>query len=50
MSDLQHLVKKLKNLKLGGMLDTLEIRLKQSQDEHLGYIEFLEFLLVFLAS
>ena len=42
---LQHLVKKLKNLKLGGMLDTLEIRLKQSQDEHLGYIEFLEFLL-----
>lgn len=45
MSDLQHLVKKLKNLKLGGMLDTLEIRLKQSQDEHLGYIEFLEFLL-----
>ena len=45
MSDLQHLVKKLKNLKMGGMLDTLEIRLKQSQDEHLGYIEFLEFLL-----
>ena len=45
MSDLQHLVKNLKNLKLGGMLDTLEIRLKQSQDERLGYIEFLEFLL-----
>ena len=45
MSDLQHLVKKLKKLKLGGMLDTLEIRLKQSQDERLGYIEFLEFLL-----
>jgi len=45
MSDIQYLVKKLKNLKLGGMLDTLEIRLKQSQDEHLGYIEFLEFLL-----
>jgi len=45
MSNLQHLVKKLKNLKLGGMLDTLEIRLKQSQDDHLGYIEFLEFLL-----
>jgi DNA replication protein DnaC len=45
MSDLQHQVKKLKNLKLGGMLETLEIRLKQCQDEHLGYMEFLEFLL-----
>ncbi len=45
MSDLQHQVKKLKNLKLGGMLETLEIRLKQCQDEHLGYLEFLEFLL-----
>ena len=45
MSDIQHLVSKLKALKLGGMLDTLELRLKQSQQEHLGYIEFLEFLL-----
>ena len=45
MSDIQHLVKKLKNLKMGGMLETLELRLRQCQDEHLGYIEFLEFLL-----
>jgi DNA replication protein DnaC len=27
------------------MLETLEVRLKQCQDGHLGYIEFLEFLL-----
>ena len=45
MSDIQHLVKKLKNLKMGGMQETLELRLRQCQDEHLGYIEFLEFLL-----
>jgi len=45
MSDIQHLVKKLKSLKMGGMLETLEVRLKQCQDGHLGYIEFLEFLL-----
>jgi DNA replication protein DnaC len=45
MSDVQHLVKKLKTLKLGGMLETLDMRLKQCQDGHLGYIEFLELLL-----
>jgi DNA replication protein DnaC len=45
MSDIQHLVKKLKSLKMGGMQETLEVRLKQCQDGHLGYIEFLEFLL-----
>lgn len=45
MSEMQHLVKKLKTLKLGGMLETLEVRLKQCQDAHLGYIEFLELLL-----
>jgi DNA replication protein DnaC len=45
MSDTQHLVKKLKSLKMGGMLETLEMRLKQCQDGHLGYVEFLEFLL-----
>jgi DNA replication protein DnaC len=42
MSDIQHLVKKLKSLKMGGML---EVRLNQCQEGHLGYIEFLEFLL-----
>lgn len=45
MSDTQHLVKKLRSLKMGGMLETLEVRLRQCQDNHLGYVEFLEFLL-----
>jgi DNA replication protein DnaC len=45
MSDVQHLVKKLKSLKMGGMLETLDVRLNQCQEGHLGYIEFLEFLL-----
>jgi DNA replication protein DnaC len=45
VSDIQHLVRKLKSLKMGGMQETLEVRLKQCQDGHLGYIEFLEFLL-----
>lgn len=45
MSDIQHLAKKLRNLKLGGMLETLEVRLKQCQDGNLGYIDFLELLL-----
>lgn len=45
MGNTHHLANKLKALKLGGMLDTLELRLKQAQQEHLGYIEFLEFLL-----
>lgn len=45
MSDTHHLVNKLKALKLGGMQDTLELRLSQAEQERLGYIEFLEFLL-----
>ena len=45
MSNTHHLTNKLKSLKLGGMLDTLELRLKQVQQDNLGYIEFLEFLL-----
>ena len=45
MGDTHHLANKLKALKLGGMQDTLELRLNQAQQEHLGYIEFLEFLL-----
>lgn len=36
---------KLKKLRLGGMLDTLELRLDQAQREGLGYITFLEMLL-----
>ena len=45
MGDSHHLVTKLKALKLGGMQDTLELRLAQAEQEHLGFIEFLEFLL-----
>lgn len=45
MVDTHHLVNKLKALKLGGMQDTLELRLRQAEQEHIGYIEFLEFLL-----
>ena len=45
MGDSHHLVTKLKALKLGGMQDTLELRLRQTEQEHLGFIEFLEFLL-----
>jgi DNA replication protein DnaC len=36
---------RLKRLKLGGMLQTLELRLDQAQKERLGYLEFLELLL-----
>lgn len=35
---------KLKTLRLGGMLDTLELRLKEVQRDKLGYLEFLETL------
>lgn len=35
----------LKTLRLGGMLDTLELRLKEAQRDKLGYLEFLEMLL-----
>lgn len=39
------LERKLKNLHLGGMLDTLNLRLEQAQKEKLGYLIFLEMLL-----
>jgi DNA replication protein DnaC len=35
----------LKALKLGGMQDTLPLRLEQAQQQRLGYAEFLELLL-----
>jgi DNA replication protein DnaC len=40
-----HLESKLKALRLGGMMDTLEVRLAQAQAEQLGYVAFLELLL-----
>jgi DNA replication protein DnaC len=45
MGNTHQLQGKLKALKLGGMLDTLELRLGQAQQAHLGYVEFLEFLM-----
>lgn len=39
------LERKLKQLKLGGMVQTLDVRLKEAQDNHLGYLTFLEVLL-----
>ena len=45
MARVHHLQSKLKALKLGGMLDSLELRLGQAEKDHLGYIEFLELLL-----
>ena len=45
MGDVHHLQGKLKSLKLGGMLDSLDLRLGQAQQSHLGYVEFLELLL-----
>lgn len=40
-----HLQNKLRSLRLGGMLETLNLRLHQAQQGHLGYLEFLELLL-----
>lgn len=36
---------KLRALRLGGLLETLDLRLDQAQQGHLGYLEFLELLL-----
>jgi DNA replication protein DnaC len=41
----QHLVPKLKHLRLSGILDTLEVRSQQALAEHWTYAEFLERLL-----
>jgi DNA replication protein DnaC len=40
-----HLQTNLKKLRLGGMLDTLQIRLEQAQQQPLGHLEFLELML-----
>lgn len=45
MASEHHLVAKLKGLKLSGMLQSLDMRLSQAQQEHLGYVEFLEILM-----
>jgi DNA replication protein DnaC len=45
MASEHHLITKLKGLKLSGMLQTFDMRLSQAQQEHLGYVEFLEILM-----
>jgi DNA replication protein DnaC len=40
-----HLVPALKALKLGGVQETLPLRLEQAEQQRLGYTEFLELLL-----
>jgi DNA replication protein DnaC len=45
MADIHQLENKMRSLKLGGMLDTLDLRLTQSQKDGLGFIQFLELLL-----
>jgi len=40
-----HLIPSLKALKLGGMQESLPLRLDQAQQQRLGYTEFLELLL-----
>jgi len=41
----QQLERKLKALRLGGMMDTLELRVEEAQKGNLGYLGFLEMLL-----
>jgi len=40
-----HLQKQLKSLRLGGVSDTLELRIQQAQKDTLGYLEFFQLLL-----
>ena len=44
MTAFHQLEQKLKTLKLGGMLATMEQRIHQAEDHHLGYLDFLELL------
>jgi DNA replication protein DnaC len=45
MANLHQLQPKLKRLRLGGMLDTLSLRIDQAERGQLGYLQFLELLL-----
>lgn len=44
MSHYQHLVEKLKILHLGGLLDSLDVRLREAQKQQLAYVDFLTLL------
>jgi len=45
MPNIHHLQPKLKRLRLGGMLDSLDTRVHQAEQAHLGYVQFLELML-----
>ena len=45
MAQIQHLQSKFKKLRMSGMIDTLELRLQQAEQQRLGYLPFLELLL-----
>ena len=45
MSHYQHLLDQLKQLRLGGLLDTLEVRLKEAEKRQLAYVDFLTLLI-----
>lgn len=45
MAEKHQLPEKLRELRLSGMLDTLDLRIDQAEKEKLGYINFLELLL-----
>ena len=40
-----HLQNQLRTLRLGGVLETLDLRVKQAQQDSLGYLEFFQILL-----
>ena len=44
MSHYQHLLDQLKQLRLGGLLDSLEVRLKEAEKRQLAYVDFLTLL------
>jgi len=45
MAEKHQLPERLRELRLSGMLDTLDLRIDQAEKEKLGYINFLELLL-----
>jgi DNA replication protein DnaC len=45
MTHQHHLMENLKSLRLGGLADTLELRLEQAQKQQLGYVDFLTLLI-----
>ena len=45
MSHYQHLIEQLKQLRLGGLVDSLELRLQEAEKQQLSYLDFLSLLI-----